>query len=70
MSEQRRAGLRVVNHPQAKTDAMAIAGGAPVYTADLAPADALVVKLLRSPHPAARILEIDTRGAQALPGVL
>ncbi len=70
MSEQRRAGLRVVNHPQAKTDAMAIAGGAPVYTADLAPADALVVKLLRSPHPAARILEIDTRGALALPGVV
>jgi putative selenate reductase molybdopterin-binding subunit len=44
------------------------------YTMDVAPVGDLAglahMKILRSPHPSARILAIDTRAALALPGVL
>jgi len=43
--------------------------GAAKYTGDLAFADILEAKVLRSPFPHARILSIDTRRAAALPGV-
>jgi 4-hydroxybenzoyl-CoA reductase subunit alpha len=39
------------------------------YTADIAAPGALVGRILRSPHAHARIVSIDTRAAQALPGV-
>jgi len=39
------------------------------YTADIAATDALVGRILRSPHPHARILAIDTSAAEALEGV-
>src|SRR5512147_2799353 len=43
--------------------------GRAVYTDDLAPPDLLHGKILRSPHPHARILSIDASEALALPGV-
>ncbi len=52
-----------------KIDGMAIATGKPVYTDDLASKDALVVKILRSPHAFARIKAIDVSGAKELDGV-
>jgi CO/xanthine dehydrogenase Mo-binding subunit len=39
------------------------------YAADIVRRDMIYAKVLRSPHPHARIVSIDTRGAQALPGV-
>ncbi|MDQ9751065.1 hypothetical protein RFZ03_10390, partial [Acinetobacter baumannii] len=39
-----------VTRPTIKKDAMALVTGRPVYTDDLAPADCLTVKVLRSPH--------------------
>lgn len=62
--------LKEVNRAVAKTDAFAIMGGAPVYTEDLVPKDALTVKLLRSPHAFARIRDIDVSEAEAVPGVV
>ncbi len=53
-----------------KTDAYQIMGGAPVYTGDVVPADALVVKLLRSPHAFAKVLYVDTSKALLVPGVV
>ncbi|WP_414647964.1 xanthine dehydrogenase family protein molybdopterin-binding subunit [Desulfitobacterium sp.] len=53
----------------AKIDGMALATGKPVYTDDLADANALIVKLLRSPHAFARIKSIDTTRAEKLEGV-
>ena len=41
----------------------------PVYTEDIAP-DALVVKLLRSPHANAMVKTIDTSKAKKVPGVV
>lgn len=52
-----------------KIDGMAIATGKPAYTEDLVMANALVVKILRSPHAFARITSIDTAEAAALKGV-
>jgi carbon-monoxide dehydrogenase large subunit len=44
--------------------------GAGRYVDDLAPRDAAWLHVLRSPHAAARIVSIDTRAAQQMPGVL
>lgn len=52
-----------------KIDGISIATGKPVYTEDLVMANALVVKILRSPHAFARITSIDTARAENLPGV-
>lgn len=52
-----------------KLDSRSILHGRSVYTDDLAAPDALVVKLLRSPHAHARIRSIDTSKAKKVPGV-
>ncbi len=58
-----------VSRPVRKKDAMALVTGKPVYTDDLAPADCLVVKLLRSPHAHALIEDIDISAAMKVPGI-
>ena len=52
-----------------KQDGPDIVTGKPVYTADWAPPGLLHLKVLRSPHPHARIRRIDTTIAKALKGV-
>ena len=53
-----------------KIDGLALVKGAPVYTSDLdINNNALVVKLLRSPHASALITTIDVSAAEALAGV-
>ncbi|MCW3490141.1 xanthine dehydrogenase family protein molybdopterin-binding subunit [Dethiobacter alkaliphilus] len=52
-----------------KVDGLAITTGKPVYTEDLAPENALVIKILRSPHAFARIKAIDKTKAEMLDGV-
>lgn len=61
--------MRHVSKPIRKKDAMSLVTGKPVYTQDLSPKDALVVKLLRSPHAHALITEIDTEKATAVEGI-
>ena len=63
-------GLKQVSHPVVKKDAYALLAGKPLYTDDVAPADALVMKALRSPHAHARIRSIDTSRALKMPGVV
>lgn len=65
-----REGLAQVGAPAVKKDAAALLEGKPVFTDDLAPADALVVKILHSPHAFARIRSIDTSRALKVPGVV
>ena len=60
---------RVVGRPLRKKDSMQLLLGRPVYTDDVAPRGALVVKLLRSPHPNALVEDIDTSAARKVPGV-
>ena len=61
--------MKYVNQPVVKKDAYALLSGKPVYCDDLAPADCLVIKLLRSPHAHARIKSIDTSVAKRIPGI-
>jgi 4-hydroxybenzoyl-CoA reductase alpha subunit len=64
-----RAGLRVVGRPLPKVDAAAKVTGATRFADDLALPRMLYAKLLRSPHPHARLVAIDASRALALPGV-
>ncbi len=53
-----------------KVDGLAIVRGKPAYTPDYDMPDALVVKLLRSPHAHAIIRSIDSSQALSIPGVV
>jgi xanthine dehydrogenase molybdopterin-binding subunit B len=53
-----------------KQDGTAIVTGKASYTADFVPPGLLHLKVLRSPHPHARIRKINTKKAKALPGVI
>ena len=53
-----------------KIDSAMILSGRAVYTEDLVPVHALVIKVLRSPHAFARIVTIDTAAAMRVPGVV
>ena len=52
-----------------KVDAKGILSGKPSYTGDFVPKDALIIKVLRSPHAQAKIKSIDTSKAKLIPGV-
>jgi CO/xanthine dehydrogenase Mo-binding subunit len=53
-----------------KIDGIGLVKGTPAYTSDLSiNNNALIVKILRSPHASARIISIDTSKAIAMPGV-
>lgn len=61
--------MRYVNKGISKIEGMSLVKGKPAFTDDLAPKDALIVKVLRSPHAFARIKNIDTSIAEKVPGV-
>src|SRR3989440_8045926 len=62
--------LAVVGKSLTKPDAFSKVGGQPNLPDDLALPRMLYGRTLRSPHPHARLLHIDTDRARALPGVL
>src|SRR5205807_4468969 len=62
--------LRVVGKALPKVDAVAKVTGRAVYADDMLLPRTLHCKILRSPHPHARILSIDTAAAKRIPGVL
>lgn len=64
-----RPEYRSVGKSVRKKDALQLLLGKPVYTEDIAP-DALVVKLLRSPHANAMVESVDTSKAKKVPGVV
>lgn len=61
--------MRVVNKSLPKKDSMALLTGKPVYTGDMVPKNALVVKILHSPHANAIIEDINTAVAMKVPGI-
>ncbi|HEX6548005.1 MAG TPA: molybdopterin cofactor-binding domain-containing protein [Candidatus Dormibacteraeota bacterium] len=61
--------MKVIGKPYPKVDAGPKVTGAAVYADDLNLPRTLHCKILRSPHPHARILSIDTSKAQRIPGV-
>ncbi len=61
--------LRVVGHSVPRPDARAKVTGAAVFAADLYFDGMLQAKVLRSEHPHARIVKVNSERARALPGV-
>jgi CO/xanthine dehydrogenase Mo-binding subunit len=61
--------LKVVGTRPVRPDGADKVTGKALYGADLKMPGMIVGKVLRSPHPHARIISIDTRKARALPGV-
>ena len=61
--------LNTVGHSTPRIDAVERVTGRAKYTNDVQLPGMLYAKVLRSPHPHARIRSIDTTRAQALPGV-
>ena len=59
-----------INQPVRKKDSMQLLLGKPVYVEDIAPKDALTIKLLRSPHANAIVEEINVSVAKKGPGVV
>ena len=63
------SGLSIIGRPMRKVDGLAKATGRARYTDDIRLPGMLHGKILRSPHPHARIVAIDTSRAEALEGV-
>src|SRR5206468_7478545 len=61
--------LRTVGHPTARIDAVQRVTGKATYTGDVRLPGMLYARVLRSPHPHARIRRIDVSKARALAGV-
>ena len=61
--------MRIVNKSVPKKDSMALLTGKPVYTGDMVPKNALVVKILHSPHANAIIEDINIDVAMKVPGI-
>ena len=61
--------MKTVNTRIPSVDGKGLMMGRPAYTDDLAERNSLIVKVLRSPHPYAKIVSIDDTLAKALPGV-
>jgi putative selenate reductase molybdopterin-binding subunit len=58
-----------VGRPEPKVDAIKLVQGKPAFTADIEKRGMLHAKVLKSPHPHALIKKINTKKAEALPGV-
>jgi putative selenate reductase molybdopterin-binding subunit len=65
-----RDDLRVVGKAAVRVDGPSLVRGERVFVEDKVPADALFVKVLRSPHPHARVERIDVSEAEKVPGVV
>ena len=61
--------MKVVNNITHSVDGLGILKGRAAYTDDLADKNSLIVKVLRSPHAYAKIVKIDSKEAEKLPGI-
>ncbi len=61
--------LKTVGHATARVDALKRVTGQAQYTGDVRLPGMLYARVLRSPHPHARVKKIDLSKAQAMPGV-
>jgi CO/xanthine dehydrogenase Mo-binding subunit len=64
-----KGGFRVVGTARPKVDAHAKCTGRTLFADDIVLPRMLFAKMLRSPHPHARITRLDTSKAKTLPGV-
>ncbi|CAG0943150.1 xanthine dehydrogenase YagR molybdenum-binding subunit [Anaerolineae bacterium] len=62
--------LAVLGKRILRVQGLGIVTGVGRYTQHLAPKNVLIMKTLRSPHPHAKVLKVDTSKAEKLPGVI
>jgi 4-hydroxybenzoyl-CoA reductase subunit alpha len=67
---ERGVSFSVIGKPLPKVDAVSRVTGQAIYADDMLPPRTLHCRILRSPHPHARILSIDTSAARRIPGVV
>jgi len=70
MCEQRKQEFTIVGRSEQKVDGIALVTGKPKFVTDIDLSNMLYVKILHSPYAHARIAEINTSRAEALPGVM
>jgi aldehyde oxidoreductase len=68
--ELKLTGKGTIGQPVTRPDALEKATGTTLYAADLAVDGCAFIKVLRSPHHHAKIVHIDKKDAEAIPGVL
>ncbi len=61
--------MKVVNNKVKSIDGLGVMKGRKAFTDDFAEKDALIVKVLRSPHPYARVVSVDDKLALELEGI-
>src|SRR5438552_17850230 len=61
--------MKTIGRPTARIDAVERVTGKATYSGDVTLPGMLYARVLRSPHPHARILRIDASKALAMPGV-
>jgi putative selenate reductase molybdopterin-binding subunit len=69
MAGEKMARLKTVGHATPRIDALERVSGKATYTNDIHMPGMLYARVLRSPHPHARIKSIDVSKAAAMPGV-
>ncbi len=70
VAEEFRDDLRVIGKNRRRVDGTKLVAGMKAYVEDRVEPGSCVLLMLRSPHAHARIRGIDTRAAEALPGVV
>src|SRR5713226_9532130 len=70
MLDTQRNTFRHIGHPRRRADAPERLTGRTRFTQDLAPADALHVRFVRSPYASAKIVSVDKTAALLSPGVV
>jgi len=68
--ELKLTGKGTIGQPVTRPDALEKATGTTLYAADLAVDGCAHIKVLRSPHHHAKIVQIDKKEAEAIPGVI
>jgi aldehyde oxidoreductase len=68
--ELKLTGKGIIGRPVTRPDALEKATGTTLYAADLAVDGCDYIKILRSPHHHAKIIHIDKKEAESIPGVL
>ena len=63
------AQLRLVGKPVSRVDGAARVTGQAIYTSDVQLPRMLIGRILRSPHPHARLITVDSARAEAMAGV-
>ncbi|HTO20945.1 MAG TPA: molybdopterin cofactor-binding domain-containing protein, partial [Spirochaetia bacterium] len=70
VAEEFRQDLKVIGKAHRRVDGVKLVAGMKAYVEDRVEPGSCVLRMLRSPHAHARIKQVDTKAAEAVPGVV